>query len=85
MVDQPDKCCKDVAAAKKHQEAVNADEAKALYTLVNNRNQMRARRRKHAETAAEQEYSKWKVDAKRLLAQVQEGTLSYEELVREIG
>ncbi len=79
LADYPDRTCKDIAALKKHQLNVKNDEARALYQKVNNRNQMRARRRKEASPTALDDYRKWQFEAKQKLEQVQAGEIGFRE------
>ncbi|MCI2056706.1 MAG: DUF6076 domain-containing protein [Oscillibacter sp.] len=81
----PEKTCKEVGAATKHQKEVNADAAKNLYRKVNNRTQQAAKRyeSKHPDVR-KVNYRNWQYEARQLLEQVGAGTLDYETFAAAI-
>ena len=85
LADRPDKTCKDIGAASKHQQEVSDNAAKTLYKKVNNRMQTWASR--HAEQypdARKMNYKQWQYEAQSLLEQVDAGELTYEDFAEKI-
>lgn len=81
----PQKTCKEVGAATKHQEEVNGDAAKKLYRKVNNRTQQAAKRYEPQHPNIRKvTYRNWQYEAKCLLDQVGAGTLDYESFAAAI-
>lgn len=83
--DRPEKTCKDIGAASKHQRDVDQDAAKALYKKVNNRVQTWAGRHEAQYPDARKiNYRRWQYDAQHLLEQVEAGELDYDEFAEAL-
>ncbi len=85
-VEGTDKTCKEIGAMAKYNQKINADEAKKLFRRLNNAYQMRRNRAPEGyKEKMRVQYEEWKENARVLLKQVEEGTLTvteFEELIR---
>lgn len=80
--DETGKMCKETAPAMKYRKQVNGDEAKKYYQKLNNAYQMRCRRAPAC--YSDKERFQWQTMAKKLLEEVENGTISLEEFKEKI-
>lgn len=79
------KTCKEVGAATKHQQEVSSNAAKALYKKVNNRTQQAAKRLEpQYSNIWKVNYKRWQFEAKRMLEQVENGEMEYQDFAEKM-